>query len=126
MSDRFEKGHACVIDVGGDLPTTVGNAEGLRKILKDPERCAYLDEPVQLLTGKRTARSQIISALKWLAAIDINPDPALAHVSSHRYQILSLWNSGTCCSMDTSPRTCLESRYRAIDLWQLEGRLKVQ
>jgi hypothetical protein len=29
---RFEQGHACVIGVGGNLPTTVGDAEGLARI----------------------------------------------------------------------------------------------
>jgi hypothetical protein len=68
MSDLFEQGHACVIGVGGDLPSTVDDAKGFAKILKDPERCAYPESQVQVLTGEQASRANIITALETLAS----------------------------------------------------------
>jgi hypothetical protein len=121
MSDRFEQGHACVIGVGGDSPTTVGDAEGLAKILRNPERCAYPETQVRLLKWERSPRSHIISALEWVVSIASVHE---AHISDHSYQIPSFWNSVTCYSMGMLSRICLKSRYRAIDLWQSKGMLK--
>ncbi|MBK8431290.1 MAG: hypothetical protein IPL28_08370 [Chloroflexi bacterium] len=51
MTTTFTKGHAVLIGVGADLPNTVDDANGLADILKDPSRCAYLANQVQLLSG---------------------------------------------------------------------------
>jgi hypothetical protein len=69
MSDRFKQSYTCVIGVGGDLPTVLGDAAGLINILEDPARCAYLEDQVQLLAGQKAGRSHIISALKQLPII---------------------------------------------------------
>lgn len=87
MSIRFEQGHACVIGVGGDLPTTVNDAEGLAKILKDPERCAYPAKQVRLLTGERATRAGITSALEALAEATNSDSTVLVYFSGHGYQL---------------------------------------
>ena len=87
MSDRFEQGHACVIGIGGDLPTTVSDAKGLANILKDSARCAYPAEQVQLLTGDRATRSHIIAALEKLATTTTAESTVLVYFSGHGYQV---------------------------------------
>ncbi len=87
MSDRFEQGHACVIGIGGDLPTTVNDAKGLAKILKDPERCAYPENQVQLLTGEEATRSNILAALEKLAKSTNAESTVLIYFSGHGYQL---------------------------------------
>jgi hypothetical protein len=90
---RFEQGHACVIGVGGDLPTTVGDAEGLARILKDPERCAYPEKQVHLLTGAQATRSHMISALERLAIDTDAESTVLIYFSGHGYQVTKPFKS---------------------------------
>lgn len=87
MSDRFEQGHACVIGIGGDLPSTAGDAKGLAKILQDPERCAYPKEQVHLLTGEQATRATIIAALETLANTTNAESTVLIYFSGHGYQV---------------------------------------
>ena len=88
MSERFEQGHACIIGIGGDLPTTVGDAKGLAKILKDPERCAYRENQVHLLTGERATRANIIAALETLADTTNAESTVLIYFSGHGHQLI--------------------------------------
>jgi Caspase domain len=88
MSDRFEHGHACIIGIGGDLPTTVGDAQGLAKILKDPERCAYPENQVHLLTGEQATRANIIAALETLADTTNAESTVLIYFSGHGHQLI--------------------------------------
>ncbi|MFN5861203.1 MAG: caspase domain-containing protein, partial [Pseudanabaena sp.] len=87
MSDRFEQGHACVIGIGGDLPSTVNDALGFAKILKDPERCAYPESQVQALTGEQATRANIINALETLASTTNSESTVLVYFSGHGYQL---------------------------------------
>lgn len=87
MSDQFEQGHACVIGVGGDLPSTVDDAKGFAKILKDPERCAYPESQVQVLTGEQATRANIITALETLASTTNAESTMLVYFSGHGYQL---------------------------------------
>jgi hypothetical protein len=87
MSDLFEQGHACVIGVGGDLPSTVDDAKGFAKILKDPERCAYPESQVQVLTGEQASRANIITALETLASTTNAESTVLVYFSGHGYQL---------------------------------------
>jgi len=87
MSDLFEQGHACVIGVGGDLPNTVDDAKGFAKILKDPERCAYPESQVQVLTGEQATRANIITALETLASTTNAESTVLVYFSGHGYQL---------------------------------------
>ena len=63
----YEHGYAVVVGVGGDLPVTVKDAEGVYGLLVDPERCAYPPDQVVLLTGEKAGRNGIINALEDLA-----------------------------------------------------------
>ncbi|NET36928.1 MAG: caspase family protein [Cyanothece sp. SIO1E1] len=87
MAQSFEHGHACVIGVGADLPNTVNDAKGLAKVLKDPERCAYLEEQVYLLTGEAATRSNIIQTLDSLANSTTGDSTVLIYFSGHGYQL---------------------------------------
>jgi hypothetical protein len=87
MSDLFEQGHACVIGVGGDLPSTVDDAKGFAKILKDPERCAYPVDQVKVLTGENATRANIINALETLASTTDAESTVLVYFSGHGYQL---------------------------------------
>lgn len=87
MSDLFEQGHACVIGVGGDLPITVDDAKGFAKIVKDPERCAYPESQVQVLTGEQATRANIINALETLANATNAESTVLVYFSGHGYQL---------------------------------------
>jgi HEAT repeat protein len=65
-SQFFEHGYALLIGVGADLPVTTRDAWGLREILTDPGRCAYLPDNVELLTEKKATRQGILNGLEWL------------------------------------------------------------
>lgn len=89
MSDRFTQGHACVIGVGGDLPTTVNDATELAKVLKDPERCAYPPEQVHLLTGDGATKEKVIKALEDLAKTTNDESTVIIYFSGHGHQLVS-------------------------------------
>lgn len=93
MSDRFEQGHACVIGVGGDLPSTATDAKGLAKILRDPERCAYPEEQVHLLTEANATRSNILQSLETLAHSTNDESTVLIYFSGHGHQLLKPFKS---------------------------------
>lgn len=93
MSDRFEQGHACVIGVGGDLPSTATDAKGLAKILRDPERCAYPEEQVHLLTEANATRSNILHVLDTLANATNDESTILIYFSGHGHQLLKPFKS---------------------------------
>jgi uncharacterized caspase-like protein len=70
---RLTKTHALVIGVGhyshgnfADLPATVKDAEAIAALLKDPNRCAYPPDQVELLTGEHATGDALRSALKKL------------------------------------------------------------
>ncbi len=61
--ERFEHGHALIVGVGRDLPTTVQDAEDLYATLTDPQMCAYPTEQVELLCGQDSTRQNVLEAL---------------------------------------------------------------
>ncbi|PDW04552.1 hypothetical protein CJ255_03295 [Candidatus Viridilinea mediisalina] len=61
--------HALLIGVGGDLPNTIQDAQGLYNTLTDPQRCAYPPQQVTLLTGPKATRRAILDALAQLATV---------------------------------------------------------
>jgi hypothetical protein len=67
MSPTFTQGYAVVIGVGDDLPVTLADARGIADLLRDPGRCAYPPDQVQLLTGEQASRDRILAGLEWLA-----------------------------------------------------------
>src|SRR6478609_1194182 len=66
MNALFHRGHALLIGVGGDLPCTIRDVEGLRDILVNPERCAYPPDQVRLLTEENASVESIRAELKRL------------------------------------------------------------
>jgi uncharacterized caspase-like protein len=93
MNTLFEQGHACLIGVGGDLPTTATDAQGLAKVLQDPERCAYPPDQVHLLTGEQATRTQILQTLETLAASTNDDSAVLIYFSGHGHQLLKPFKS---------------------------------
>lgn len=89
MSTTFTHGHALVIGVGADLPNTVDDAQGIARILADPERCAYPASQVQVCTGEGAGRSQILAALDGLAQRAAGEDTVLVYYSGHGYRVAS-------------------------------------
>jgi len=86
MDTSFSQGHACIIGIGDDLPCTVDDAEGLAKILKDPQRCAYPEQQVHLLTSKTATRQNIVSTLEGLADTTTEESTVLVYFSGHGFQ----------------------------------------
>lgn len=85
----FEQGYALVVGVGADLPNTMDDARGVAQILKDPERCAYPQDQVQVLTGEAASREAILAGLNQLIQI---PDPdatVIVYFSGHGHRVSS-------------------------------------
>jgi hypothetical protein len=82
-------GYALVIGVGGDLPNTVNDADGLAKVLKDPARCAYDPAKVNLLTAEKADRAGILTALDQLAQADLQDATVVIYFSGHGYRVES-------------------------------------
>jgi hypothetical protein len=84
--EYFQHGHALVVGVGGDLPNTEDDAEGLAKVLRDPVRCAYPPDQVRPLIGQNANRDNILSELKKLS--DTDPGSSVViYFSGHGYRI---------------------------------------
>ena len=58
----FSNGYALLVGVGADLPVTVKDATALRDVLVNPNRAAYPQEQVKLLTEQAANRQGIIEA----------------------------------------------------------------
>src|SRR5437868_1584359 len=88
MSKNFTQGHALIVGVGGanDLPYTVNDAIGIAGILRNPGRCAYPKDHVQLLTGAKSRRAAVLNGLDRLAKV--KPDSSvIVYFSGHGEQI---------------------------------------
>ena len=83
MSQTFSQGYAVVVGVGADLPVTIDDANAIANLLGDSSRCAYPTEQVRLLTGEKARRTDILSALSWLADTTGEDDTAIAYFSGH-------------------------------------------
>ncbi|MBL7198558.1 MAG: caspase family protein [Anaerolineae bacterium] len=85
----YDGGHALIVGVGGDLPNTTRDAEGLADILKDPSRCAYPPGHVRLLSGEGATRDAVLSALDTLAQTAEPESAAIVYFSGHGYRVAS-------------------------------------
>lgn len=83
MSQTFRKGYAVVVGVGADLLITIDDATAVANVLGDSSRCAYPTEQVRLLTGKKADRTNVLSALSWLAQTTGKDDTAIVYFSGH-------------------------------------------
>ena len=70
--EQFTNAYALLIAVNENLvsnyalPTVARDAAALRKVLVHPERCAYPEENVRMLTGSDASRDGIYNGLSWL------------------------------------------------------------
>ncbi len=83
MSQTFRQGYAVVVGVGADLPVTIDDATAIANLLGDLSRCAYPTEQVRLLTEEKADRTNILSALSWLAETTGEDDTAIVYFSGH-------------------------------------------
>jgi hypothetical protein len=89
MSKSFEAGRALLVGAGADLPNTVDDAQGLADILKDPDRCSYPPDQVELLTSEAANRSDILSSLDKLAKMADEKSTVVIYFSGHGYHVKS-------------------------------------
>jgi hypothetical protein len=89
MSKSFEAGHALLVGAGADLPNTVDDARGLDDILKDPGRCAYPADNIELLTSEAANRSGILAGLDRLAKKADEKSTVVIYFSGHGYHVSS-------------------------------------
>ncbi|MCP4935124.1 MAG: caspase family protein [bacterium] len=90
MSSLFARGHGLLIGVGGeDLPCTVGDAEGLGEMLRDPAYCGYPSTQVQVLTAAGATRQHILDGLTQLSQTTTAEDTVVVYFSGHGYQVKS-------------------------------------
>lgn len=83
MSHQFTNGHAIIIGVGADLPTTIDDARALADFLKNPAYCAYPPEQVHCLTGVQADRNGILTTLDTLAGNTDNTSTIVFYFSGH-------------------------------------------
>jgi hypothetical protein len=78
---------ALVIGVGGDLPPTVDDAEGLAAILTDASRCAFRPDNVVVLTENAATKDSILKALDTLAkkTSESENETVIVFFSGHGY-----------------------------------------
>lgn len=86
---EFLHGHALLIGVGGDLPSTIADATGLADVLTDPERCAYPEGQVTLLTGEEANRAGILAGLDALAQRSDAASTVIVYFSGHGCRVES-------------------------------------
>jgi uncharacterized caspase-like protein len=86
MSPSFQSGHALLIGAGADLPFTIDDARGIADILKDPERCAYPVNQVELLTGEAAGRQAVLDAFDRLAEAADESSTVIIYFSGHGYR----------------------------------------
>jgi len=89
MSETFAQGYALLVGIGGDLPNTVNDAVGIADVLKDPMRCSYPSDHVQLLIGEVATRIAILSALDQLAQSTDSQSVVVIYFSGHGYRVTS-------------------------------------
>lgn len=83
MPKTFVDGHAVVVGVGADLAITIDDAAAVADLLRDPGRCAYPPDQVQLLTGEQATAANILAALKKLAKSTSPESTVLVYFSGH-------------------------------------------
>jgi uncharacterized caspase-like protein len=72
MAKQFTNGYALLIGVDENymdnwaLPDVTKDIEALTKVLTHPERCAYPNDNVKVLTGQEATRQGILDGLEWL------------------------------------------------------------
>jgi len=79
----FENGYALIIGVGADLPMTVVDATAIRDIIVDPQRAAYNENNVTLLTEANATKKAISDAFDDLIGKVKKDDTVIVYYSGH-------------------------------------------
>ncbi|MCE7988706.1 MAG: caspase family protein [Caldilinea sp. CFX5] len=85
MTDQFSHGYALLIGVDQNsvldwaLPAVARDVEALRAVLVHPQRCAYNEAQVKLISGAAATRNNILAGFDWLQAC-LAGDPAATAV----------------------------------------------
>ena len=87
---KFTQGHALLVGVGADLANTIDDAQEMFNILTDEERCAYPPGQVQLLTGEKATRADVLAGLDRLAQSATAESTVIVYFSGHGYQVKTL------------------------------------
>lgn len=72
MSNNYSSGYALLIGVDDNyikewaLPEVIKDVNALHDVLVHPQRCAYINSNVKLLTGDESSRQGILDGLEWL------------------------------------------------------------
>jgi hypothetical protein len=124
MAGMFKQGYAVVVGVGADLPVTVDDATAVADLLRDPSRCAYPADQVQLVTDECAHREAVLSALDWLAAAAGSDATALVYFSGHGletpdYYLMPYGYDLADLSGTAIPGTVFTERLRAIEARRL-------
>lgn len=94
MTDNFSHGYALVIGVDQNsvpawaLPGVARDVEALRDVLIHPQRCAYQDTNVKLISGADATRQNILDGFDWLQACLVQDAGATAviYYSGHGWR----------------------------------------
>jgi uncharacterized caspase-like protein len=124
MPETFAQGHAVVVGVGADLPVTVKDAAAVAALLRDPGRCAYPENQVQLLTGERATAFNVLAALDTLAESTTSESTAVVYFSGHGleapdYYLIPYGYDLNDLSGTTIPGALLTEKLRAIQAGKL-------
>jgi uncharacterized caspase-like protein len=111
MSEVFAHGYAGVFGVGADLPITANDAQGVANILRDPTRCAYPADQVQLLIGEDAHRDEVLAALDWLAirTQDDRDATVIVFFSGHGIELGNYYLLPFGWDLDDLPNTAIAS-----------------
>ncbi|MBU2938529.1 caspase family protein [Lacinutrix sp. C3R15] len=82
---NLENAHALIIGVGADLPITVKDATAIASILKNPNKAAYKENNVVLLTEQNATKQKVLAALNTLVekASQVEDATIIIYYSGH-------------------------------------------
>ena len=93
---QFEAGYALLIGVNENaiaqlaLPDVAQDIAALRNVLIHPERCAYSEQHVRVITGSQATRQGILDGIEWLhdklQADESDNATAVVYYSGHGWQ----------------------------------------
>lgn len=94
MAAIFEHGYALVVGIDDNkisrlaLPTVAKDVQAVYDVLVHPERCAYQEDNVKLLSGADSTKNNILEAFMWLKEkVKADADAtAVIYYSGHGYR----------------------------------------
>ena len=101
MKTQFDNGYALLIGVNehvnpnNNLPAVVKDIAALYQVLKDPQRCAYPENNVKVVSGSDATKKNILNHLDWLRdELEEGPEnsTAIIYYSGHGFRDTSNQN----------------------------------